>query len=55
MKYFPIHIFDTEAATTIIFETYFFPPDFEYPEPEVWFPEPPPSIDNTVVSQNEPR
>jgi methylmalonyl-CoA/ethylmalonyl-CoA epimerase len=30
--------FATEDATTTIFETYFFPPDFEYPEPEEWFP-----------------
>ena len=34
--------FDTEDATTTIFETYFFPPGFEYPEPEAWFPAPPP-------------
>lgn len=30
--------FDTEAATSTIFETYFFPPGFDYPEPEAWFP-----------------
>ncbi|MGJ3247354.1 MAG: VOC family protein [Elainellaceae cyanobacterium] len=30
--------FDTEAETTTVFETYFFPPSFEYPEPEAWFP-----------------
>lgn len=34
--------FDTEAATTTCFETYHFPPDFEYPEPEEWLPAPPP-------------
>ena len=34
--------FGTEAATTTIFETYYFPPSFEYPEPEEWFPAPPP-------------
>lgn len=34
--------FATEEATTTIFETYFFPKDFEYPEPEEWFPAPPP-------------
>ena len=32
--------FDTEAATTI-FETYFFPRDFNYLEPEAWFLAPP--------------
>jgi hypothetical protein len=35
--------FSTESATTTIFETYYFPPDFVFPEPEEWFPEPPPS------------
>lgn len=30
--------FDTEVATTTVFETYVFPPGFEYPEPEAWFP-----------------
>jgi hypothetical protein len=30
--------FDTEAATTTCFETYHFPPDFVYPEPEHGFP-----------------
>jgi hypothetical protein len=34
--------FDTEAATTTCLETYHFPPDFEYPEPESWYPAPPP-------------
>ena len=34
--------FGTEDATTTIFETYYFPPDFDYPEPEEWFPAPPP-------------
>jgi hypothetical protein len=33
--------FGTEDATSTIFETYSFPPDFDYPEPEEWFPEPP--------------
>jgi methylmalonyl-CoA/ethylmalonyl-CoA epimerase len=36
--------FDTEAATTTCFETYHFPPDFVYPEPERWFPAPPPDV-----------
>jgi methylmalonyl-CoA/ethylmalonyl-CoA epimerase len=35
-------LFDTEAATTTCFETYHFPPDFEYPQPEYWFPASPP-------------
>lgn len=26
------------AATTTVFKTDFFPPDFEYLEPEAWFP-----------------
>ncbi len=34
--------FDTEAATTTCFETYHFPPGFAYPEPERWYPGPPP-------------
>jgi methylmalonyl-CoA/ethylmalonyl-CoA epimerase len=34
--------FDTEAATTTCFETYHFPPDFEFPEPDRWYPAPPP-------------
>lgn len=34
--------FDTEAATTACFETYHFPDDFTYPEPNRWYPAPPP-------------
>lgn len=34
--------FDTEAATTTCFETYHFPEGFEFPEPEQWYPGPPP-------------
>jgi methylmalonyl-CoA/ethylmalonyl-CoA epimerase len=34
--------FDTEPATTTCFETYHFPDDFEYPEPEEWYPAAPP-------------
>ncbi|MBE9140209.1 VOC family protein [Nodosilinea sp. LEGE 07088] len=30
--------FDTESETTTVFETYCFPTDFIYPEPEAWFP-----------------
>jgi methylmalonyl-CoA/ethylmalonyl-CoA epimerase len=37
-------LFDTEAATTTCFETYHFPPDFVYPEPECWFPAAPPDV-----------
>lgn len=35
--------FDTEAATTTCFETYHFPEGFEYPDPEEWYPAPPPA------------
>lgn len=34
--------FDTEAATTTCFETYYMPDDFELPEAEEWYPAPPP-------------
>ena len=34
--------FDTEAATTACFETYHFPDGFIWPEPERWYPGPPP-------------
>ena len=34
--------FDTEAATTACFETYHFPDGFTWPEPERWYPGPPP-------------
>ncbi len=34
--------FDTEAATTTCFETYHFPDDFVFPEPDRWYPAPPP-------------
>jgi len=36
--------FDTEAATTTCFETYHFPDNFEYPDPEEWYPAPPPVV-----------
>ena len=35
--------FGTEGATSAVFETYVFPEGFEYPEPEEWFPAPPPN------------
>ncbi|KIC22970.1 MULTISPECIES: VOC family protein [unclassified Leisingera] len=35
--------FDTEAATGATFETYHFPEGWDYPEPESWFPAPPPA------------
>lgn len=35
--------FNTEAATTTCFETISFPVDWEFPEPDVWFPGPPSS------------
>lgn len=31
-------LFDTEVDTTTIFETYAFPSDWDYPEPEAWHP-----------------
>ena len=37
-------LFDTEAATTTCFETYHFPEGFVFPEPERWYPGPPPSV-----------
>ncbi|WP_448144897.1 VOC family protein [Pseudomonas silesiensis] len=30
--------FGTEADTTTVFETYAFPADWDYPEPESWYP-----------------
>lgn len=30
--------FETEGATTTCLETYYFPDDWEYPEPEAWYP-----------------
>lgn len=30
--------FEKVNGTGVVYETYFFPPDFEYPEPEEWFP-----------------
>ena len=34
--------FDTEAATGTTFETYDIPPGYVWPEPDEWFPGPPP-------------
>ena len=34
--------FGTEDATTACFETYHFPEGFDWPEPDVWYPGPPP-------------
>lgn len=36
--------FDTEGATATCFETYHFPDDFEFPEPEEWYPGRPPAV-----------
>jgi len=36
--------FDTEEATTTCFETYHFPDDFVYPQPDSWYPAPPPCV-----------
>ena len=35
--------FATEAATTTCFETYHFPDDFVFPEPDAWYPAAPPA------------
>lgn len=35
--------FDTEAATGTTFETYAFPEHFTWPEPQEWYPGPPPA------------
>ena len=35
--------FDTEPATATCFETYHFPDGFQFPEPELWYPGPPPT------------
>jgi methylmalonyl-CoA/ethylmalonyl-CoA epimerase len=35
--------FDTEAATSTCFETYHFPDGFVYPDPDYWYPAPPPT------------
>ena len=41
--------FDTEAATTTCFETYHFPEGFAFPEPEAWYPGPPPTPPGEAV------
>lgn len=41
--------FDTEASTGTTFETYSIPHDFEWPEPEEWFPAPPPAGEQPPV------
>jgi methylmalonyl-CoA/ethylmalonyl-CoA epimerase len=41
--------FATEAATGTTFETYDIPPGFEWPEPEEWFPGPPPEGEQPPV------
>ncbi len=38
----PFAFFDTAGATTTTFETYLFGDGFHWPEPEEWFPAPPP-------------
>ena len=40
--------FATDQATSTVFETYEFPADFEYPEPESWYPAPPETVDPRV-------
>jgi methylmalonyl-CoA/ethylmalonyl-CoA epimerase len=39
--------FDTESATGTTFETYLIPEGFVWPEPEEWFPGPPPRDGST--------
>jgi methylmalonyl-CoA/ethylmalonyl-CoA epimerase len=41
--------FDTEATTGTTFETYDIPHGFEWPEPEEWFPGPPPEGERPPV------
>ncbi len=38
----PYAYFETEAATTTTIETFFIPEDFVMPDPEAWYPAPPP-------------
>jgi methylmalonyl-CoA/ethylmalonyl-CoA epimerase len=48
--------FDTEAATGTTFETYDIPDGFVWPEPEAWFPGPPPEGERPPVRlQSEAR
>ncbi|BBY65888.1 VOC family protein [Mycolicibacterium helvum] len=46
--------FDTEAATTTCFETYHFPDDFTYPEPDRWYPGPPPVVKGSLYESPPP-
>lgn len=39
----PYAYFETEGDTTTTFETFVIPPDFVMPEPEAWYPAPPPA------------
>jgi methylmalonyl-CoA/ethylmalonyl-CoA epimerase len=39
----PWACFGTEEATSTIFEIYDIPEDFALPEPEAWYPAPPPA------------
>lgn len=43
MERVPWAYFGTEEATSTIFEIFDIPPDFELPEPEEWYPAPPPA------------
>ena len=38
----PYHYVDTEGDTTTTFEIFQAPDGFEFPEPESWYPVPPP-------------
>ena len=42
--------FGTQDAAGTVFETIHFPLDFEYPEPDRWYPAAPVEVDNQVYS-----
>lgn len=45
--------FGTETATTTTFETYLIPPGFVWPEPEEWYPGPPPRGEAPPVREQQ--
>lgn len=50
--------FETADATGTVFETYHFPPDWTYPDPEEWYPAPPPDLvgseSTAPITPNDP-
>lgn len=46
--------FDTEAETGTTFETYTIPPGFVWPEPEEWYPGPPPAGEKPPLRTQSP-